>query len=159
MKYLLFIPLLIFLACGESHENKNSVNENSNHNKKEITIMPPLPADSISWLAHNVTSVLIDLYNYDATLSLNKKQGASRAAYFISPDPVITDVSDCKPFAAIIYTGQNGVIYETEIFMNGECSFIRFRKNKEIIHHNKITIEAFEFFNTVLEKAQPPVDS
>ncbi len=154
MRYLLIITaFLFFIAC---QNNKNTTSDESSTGVTQLSVKPPLPSDSIQWLANNVGDVLIDLYHYEATLTLHKDQGSQRAVYFISPDPVTSDITLCQPFAAIIYTGADGVLYETEIYMDGECSFIRFRKNNEIVHHNKITKQAFDFFTDLLERFQPP---
>lgn len=161
MKYFPLLSLLLLFSCGsgspDSTDDPDSSETTSTTSLKSgDMVMPPLSSDSIQWLANNVGDVLVDLYNYNATMTLNRGAGAQQAVYFISPEAVVADISNCEPFGAIIYTGKKGVIYETEIYMDGQCSFIRFRENGNIVHHNKITKDAFDFFSNVLEKYVPP---
>lgn len=157
MRYsLIFCILFILSACANTETDEKSQAHHTQETQLSL-VKPPLTADSIQWLANNVGDVLIDFYNYEATMTMKKDQGSQRAAYFISPESVSSDISACQPFAAIVFTGKNGVLYESEIFMDGECSFIRFRKGSEIVHHNKITKEAFDFFTDILNKYKPPV--
>ncbi len=161
MKYLTLLILCMLLACNTdtSKQEQSQATEEVQQVENTAGIMPPLPSDSIRWLAENATSILIDLYHYNSTISLKDGPAVANAAYFISPEGISVDISQCQPFASIVFTGDSGVLYATEIFMNGQCSFIRFRKHNKITHHNMITKRAFSFFSNVLKQLQPTADT
>jgi hypothetical protein len=147
----LVICLLLIHSC------KPVTKDNSSEVAPSTSVTSPYPSLSNEEITKLYSiAEKVDMIFYNLPMSVNQDDAASakNTVLYISPAPAII-ANHCKPLGRLSWISQGAIVKEADIYVDTGCQYMIFMKNNQPVAANAMSESGVEFFNQIMNQAQP----
>ncbi len=154
-----FFVLLSVIACKNPQDIPASVETPSIAQDAPLTVPANfsdqgIPQEMISELLSNGDH--IDFMFNELPLSMNQTENSAIRTdmTYVSSTPIAGIPQGCAPMARKIYLGNGEILLESDLYFSQQCLFQVFIKNEKPLYGNLLTMEAVQFYGSLMEQAK-----
>lgn len=98
----------------------------------------------------------IDFIFHELPLSMNQTENSAIRTdmLYISSTAIAGIPQGCAPMARKIYLGKGEILLEADLYFSQQCLFQVFIKDEKPLYGNLLTMEAVQFYGSLMEQAK-----
>ncbi len=148
MRYLLILLTLISVwSCGSKDKTTGGT--------ATATLYPPVSQEMLETLVTKGDHIDIVFYKYPISVSRDGNPDVVQELARLS-DQAPVSLGNCQPDGRIFYNGSGETLAEADLYIQPNCYFVVFYKDKKPTFANILTPEAIQFYDGLTRQFRQP---
>ena len=142
--------LLVSIACKQ--DPSRTTDENNTATQSKLVVLPFLKAEDIQTLLATTETVDMIFFNLPISVSQDDPASAKNSVMYISPaTPAVAET--CQADGRMSWISQGTILREADFYLGQGCYQFVFMENNKPAYRNAMSVEAVQFFETIVKQA------